>query len=110
MEYLQTSYIKRQHDGIGHKTSSQAFSFMWSHQFTIKPLAIYLLGLCFLLCIVFVRVFIYMTYRRVMHTKSFMLAQAFEDRKFNNGAKYSSFSQPYLNFNWHRNVNVLAEL
>lgn len=39
-----------------------------------------------------------MTYRRVMHTKSFMLAQVFEDRKFNNGAKYSSLSQPYLNF------------
>lgn len=39
-----------------------------------------------------IRAFIYMTYRCVVHANSFMLAQVFEDMKFNNGAKYSSFS------------------
>lgn len=44
-----------------------------------------------------------------MHTNSFVLTQDFEDRKFNNGAKYSSFSQLCFTFNWHRNVNILAQ-
>lgn len=50
-----------------------------------------------------------MIYRGVMHASSVMLAEAFEDMQFNNGAKYSSFHLPRANFMWHRNVNVLAE-
>lgn len=105
MECLHTSYMKRQHDGICHKTGFHHHlnPLIWQLTFdSLPPESL------FLPCIMHTRVFIYMLCRGAMHANSFMLMQALKICSSTKVLNILLLVSPAL-ISCDRNVNVLAQ-